>query len=134
MPASVRLPVGKGRQNLSGVSIENDHFGIAAAGENAAIFRVQTHSRRALAFAERVSGRDFHGGGIDDDNLAGALKVDKYVSVSVAFALFRLAAEIDRAQDGSIGSVDDRFVRIGMALDEDVLGERLVEESHPVGR
>src|SRR5665213_2149624 len=118
-------------QNLAVPGVQNHHIlGIAARGEQDAVLDIERESGALTALAGKVVVRG-HGQRlrIHHRDVVLVFDIDIEVALAVGLALFRRAAQIDRARNRTVRSVNHRRIRRAVAQNPDAVVERIVEDA-----
>ena len=100
---------GNGCDNFSGFRIDGDHL-FFAGGKQPARLSVDREAARTVARSDRPGRDDRHVLCVDSRDRILVFQIHKDLSITVAHAKFRFAAECDSAGDLSGRSVDHRSV------------------------
>src|SRR5215472_12795769 len=116
------------RENFAAVGIDYRHHLVVASGEEAPILAVDCQSTGLGTGRERPFRLDFQLIGIDRGQLALVLDIDEHCAFGIAGSEFRLAVELDRAQNFSARGIDRGRVLAASVESEHAFGRRVVED------
>ena len=119
---------GRRGDHFAGISVNDSHDFIVAAGQQAAVRGVDGHARGAFARSQRPGSRDYQRFGIDLLNLAFVFEVDVDVAGAVGRREFGLAAEGDGGQHVAGDGVNCGGILAEAVHGKNALGRGIVDD------